>query len=55
MYTLTLLPILPPCERAEVTAQTLADKIAQLNAVIDDVAQQLKSNDSALVKDEVAA
>ena len=39
----------------EVTKQNLADKIAQLNAAIDDVSAQLKANDSVSSKDEVLA
>lgn len=40
---------------AEVTKANLADKIAQLNAAIDDVSAQLKSNDGSLSKEEVSA
>ncbi len=36
----------------QVTAQNLADKIAQLNAAIDDVSSQLNAKDSLLSKDE---
>lgn len=42
-------------EDPEVTKQNLADKIAQLNAAIDDVSSQLKANDSTLVKEEASA
>ncbi|EFN58635.1 hypothetical protein CHLNCDRAFT_140876 [Chlorella variabilis] len=40
---------------AEVTKQNLADKIAQLNAAIDDVSAQLNTRDAVLSKDEVVA
>ncbi|KAL4440999.1 hypothetical protein ABPG77_010430 [Micractinium sp. CCAP 211/92] len=39
----------------EVTKQNLADKIAQLNAAIDDVSSQLNARDSSLSKDEAMA
>ncbi|PSC69062.1 chloroplast inner membrane localized [Micractinium conductrix] len=39
----------------EVTKQNLADKIAQLNAAIDDVSSQLNARDSVLSKDEAVA
>lgn len=39
----------------EVTKQNLADKIAQLNAAIDDVSSQLKANDTMPAKEEVSA
>lgn len=42
-------------EDPEVTKQNLADKIAQLNAAIDDVSSQLKANDATLVKEEASA
>lgn len=42
-----------PHPRKQVTKQNLADKIAQLNAAIDDVSSQLNAKDPA--KDEVAA
>eukprot|EP00887_Chlorella_sp_A99_P002801 scaffold6.g2801.t1 len=37
----------------EVTKQNLADKIAQLNAAIDDVSAQLKANDTISSKDDL--
>lgn len=37
------------------TKQNLADKIAQLNAAIDDVSAQLNTRDAVLSKDEVVA
>jgi hypothetical protein len=41
------------CLRPEITKQTLAEKIAQLNAAIDDVSAQLnKSQDSVASKEE---
>lgn len=46
------MPLLPLLA-AEVTKANLADKIAQLNAAIDDVSAQLKSND--LAKEEATA
>jgi len=39
----------------EATKQDLADKIAQLNAAIDDVSAQLKSQDAITAEQEVAA
>ena len=42
----------PTEEDPEITKQNLADKIAQLNAAIDDVSAQLKSQESM---EEVAA
>jgi hypothetical protein len=39
----------------EVTKQNLADKIAQLNAAIDEVSSQLNTRDAALSKDEAVA
>ncbi|KAL4457435.1 hypothetical protein ABPG75_012300 [Micractinium tetrahymenae] len=39
----------------EVTKQNLADKIAQLNAAIDDVSSQLNARDASLSKDEAMA
>lgn len=39
----------------QVTKQNLADKIAQLNAAIDDVSSQLNARDASLSKDEAMA
>lgn len=46
----------PPLKTAaQVTKQNLADKIAQLNAAIDEVSSQLNTRDAALSKDEAVA
>lgn len=45
--------MLPPT--MQVTKQNLADKIAQLNAAIDDVSSQLNARDASLSKDEAVA
>ena len=53
----TALPPAPaPTHALQVTKASLADKIAQLNAAIDDVSAQLKAQDNAApTKEEVMA
>jgi hypothetical protein len=44
-----------PCSAQQVTKQNLADKIAQLNAAIDDVSSQLNAKEPAVDKEEAMA